>query len=188
MIIAAGFFAAQSQTLVTTQPLNKNIVLEEYTGIHCQYCPEGHVISASILANHPGRAAVIAIHQGSFATPNAGEPDYRTAFGDPLAAQTGLTGYPSGTVNRHVFIGTTTALGRGDWTSSSDQILQQPSPVNVGVQSSFNAATRELTVHVELYYTANSSVPTNYINVALIQNHIFGPQTGGGAGSKYEHM
>ncbi|MFZ4523421.1 MAG: Omp28-related outer membrane protein [Bacteroidales bacterium] len=188
MIIAAGFFAAQSQTLVTTQPLNKNIVLEEYTGIHCQYCPEGHAISASILANHPGRAAVIAIHQGSFATPNAGEPDYRTAFGDALAGQTGLTGYPSGTVNRHVFIGTTTALGRGDWTSSSEQILQQPSPVNVGVQSSFNATTRELTVHVELYYTANSSVPTNYINVALIQNHIFGPQTGGGAGSNYEHM
>ncbi|MCX6306029.1 MAG: Omp28-related outer membrane protein [Bacteroidetes bacterium] len=188
LIFAAGLFAAQSQTLVTTQPLNKNIVLEEYTGIHCQYCPEGHAISAAILANHPGRAVVIAIHQGSFATPNTGEPDYRTPFGDALAGQTALTGYPSGTVNRHVFIGTTTALGRGDWTSSSEIILQQPSPVNVGVESSFNAATREVTVHVELYYTANSAVPTNYINVALIQNHVFGPQTGGGAGSNYEHM
>jgi hypothetical protein len=131
---------------------------------------------------------VIAIHQGSFATPGAGEPDFRTPFGDALAGQTALTGYPSGTVNRHVFSGGATALGRGDWTASSAVIMQQPSPVNVGVESSFNATTRELTVNVELYYTANSATPTNYINVALIQNHIFGPQTGGGAGNNYEHM
>ncbi|MDP1621546.1 MAG: Omp28-related outer membrane protein [Bacteroidales bacterium] len=188
LILVAGIFAAQSQTLVTTQTLNKNVVLEDYTGIHCQYCPEGHAIAAAILANNPGRAATIAIHQGSFANPSPGEPDYRTPFGDPLAAQTGLTGYPSGTVNRHVFTGTTTALSRGDWTASSEIILQQPSPVNVGIETSFNAATRELTVHVELYYTSNSSVSTNYINVALIQNHVFGPQTGGGAGNNYEHM
>ena len=188
LILFAGYFAANSQTLVTTQPLNKNIVLEEYTGIHCQYCPEGHAISAAILANHPGRAAVIAIHQGSFATPSAGEPDFRTPFGDALAGQTGLTGYPSGTVNRHVFTGTTTALGRGDWTADSEIILGEPSPVNVGVESSLDTNTRLLTVHVELYYTANSSVPSNFINVALIQNHIFGPQTGGGAGNNYEHM
>ncbi len=188
MIFAAGFFTAYAQTLVSTQPLNKNIVLETYTGIHCQYCPEGHAISASILANHPGRAVSIAIHQGSFASPGAGEPDYRTPFGDALAGQTGLTGYPSGTVNRHVFIPPSTALGRGDWTANSELILQQPSPVNVGVTTSFNSSTRELTVHVELYYTANSSVPTNYINVALIQNHVFGPQTNGGAGNNYEHM
>jgi len=188
LIFMAGIFAANSQTLVTTQPLNKNVVLEEYTGIHCQYCPEGHAISAAILANNPGRAVVIAIHQGSYASPSAGEPDYRTLFGDALAGQTGLTGYPAGTVNRHVFSGTTTALNRGDWTANSEIILQQPSPVNVGVETSFNAATRELTVHVELYYTASSSVSTNYINVALIQNHVFGPQTGGGAGNNYEHM
>ena len=188
LLFAAGLIAAQSQTLVTTQQLNKNAVLEEYTGIHCQYCPEGHAISASILANNPGRAVVIAIHQGSFAVPSGSEPDYRTPFGDPLAGQTALQGYPAGTVNRHVFSGNATALNRGDWTTSSEIIMQQPSPVNVGVTSAFNAATRELTVHVELYYTAASAVPTNYINVALIQNHVFGPQTGGGAGNNYEHM
>jgi hypothetical protein len=183
-----GLLVLQAQTLVTTQPLNKNAILEEYTGIHCQYCPEGHAISAAILANNPGRAAVIAIHQGSFASPSAGEPDYRTPFGDPLAGQTGLTGYPSGTVNRHVFTGSSTALGRGDWTADCNWIMQQPSPVNLGVETSYNPSNRELTVHVELYYTANSATSSNFINVALIQSHIFGPQTGGGAGNNYEHM
>jgi hypothetical protein len=186
MMLFAVLLSAQS--LTTNQPLNKNVVLEEYTGIHCTYCPDGHAIAASILANHPGRVTVIAIHQGSFASPSAGEPDYRTIFGDPLAAQTGLTGYPSGTVNRHVFAANKTALSRGDWGASSEIILQQPSPVNVGVESSFDAGTRLLTVHVELYYTASSTATSNFINVALLQDHIFGPQTGGGAGNNYEHM
>ncbi|MCX6268075.1 MAG: Omp28-related outer membrane protein [Bacteroidetes bacterium] len=188
LILAGGLMTVQAQTLTTTQPLNKNAVLEEYTGIHCQYCPDGHAIAASILANHPGRAVIIAIHQGSFAVPGTGEPDYRTPFGDALAGQTALGGYPSGTVNRHVFTGSATALNRGDWTTYSEITLQQPSPVNIGVESSFNAATRELTVHVELYYTASSSKPTNYINVALLQNNVLGPQTNGGAGNLYHHM
>ncbi len=188
MLCLFAIWGATAQTLVTTKTLNKNVVLEEYTGIHCTYCPDGHAIAASILENHPGRVSVIAIHQGSFATPSGGEPDYRTPFGDPLAGQTGLQGYPSGTVNRHIFSGSSTALNRGDWTSSSELILQQPSPVNVGVETSYNSANRELTVHVELYYTASSAVPSNFINVALIQNHVFGPQTGGNAGNNYEHM
>jgi len=188
LLFISGLFFIQAQTLVTTQELNKNAVLEEYTGIHCQYCPQGHAIAASILANHPGRAVVIAVHQGGYAVPSAGEPDYRTPFGDALAGQTGLTGYPAGTVNRHVFTGSTTALNRGDWTPDSEIILQQPSPVNVGIETTFNATTRQLNVHVELYYTANSATTTNYINVALLQSHVFGPQTGGGAGTNYVHM
>lgn len=187
-LFLSGILTLQAQTLTTNQPLDKNAVLEEYTGIHCTYCPEGHAIAASLLANNPGRAVVVAIHQGSFATPGAGEPDYRTPFGDALAGQTGLTGYPSGTVNRYVFAGSSTALGRGDWTANAGVIMQQSSPVNVGVETSFNAASRELTVHVELYYTAASATPSNFINVALTQSHIFGPQTGGGAGNNYEHM
>src|ERR1035437_2456075 len=110
--ILGGFLITSGQTLVTTQPANKNVVLEDYTGIHCQYCPDGDVISQSILDNNPGRTAVISIHQGGYAIPNAGEPDYRTPFGDPLEAQTGLTGYPMGMVKRHVFIGGIPALNR----------------------------------------------------------------------------
>jgi hypothetical protein len=183
-----GIMLVNGQTLVTTQPTNKNVVLEDYTGIHCQYCPQGHVIAQAILDANPGRSAVISVHQGSYAVPGSGEPDFRTPFGDPLEAQTGLTGYPMGTVNRHVWTGSVTALDRGDWTTYSNVVMGQVSPVNVGVTSDFDTVTRLLTVHVELYYTANSTATTNYINVALIQDHIFGPQTGGGQGNNYEHM
>lgn len=190
LAIVFAFIAntVSAQVLVSTDPMPKNAVLEEFTGIHCTYCPDGHAIAQSILDNNPGRVVVIAIHQGTFASPSAGEPDYRTSFGDAIAGQTGLNGYPSGTVNRHVFSGSNTALNRGAWAGACDQIMQETSPVNVGIASQYNDATRQLTIDVELYYTANSATANNFINVVLIQDSIYGPQTGGGAGSNYRHM
>ena len=181
-------FALRAQVLVSTEPMLKNAILEEFTGIHCQFCPDGHAIAQSIVDNNPGRAFTIAIHQGGYASPYSGEPDYRTPFGDALANQTGLTGYPAGTVNRHVFTGSSTALGRGSWVASCDQIMQEISPVNIGIQSDYEPSTRQLTIQVELYYTSSSTASSNFINVALIQDSIYGPQTGGNPSTNYRHM
>ncbi len=177
----------QAQSIVSTEPQNKNVVLEEYTGIHCTYCPDGHRIAEGIAASHPGDVVLINVHQGSFASPGANEPDYRTPFGDALANQAGVNSYPSGTVNRHVFSGTKTAMSRGSWGGAADQILAQSSPVNIGIESNFDQASRLLTVTVELYYTAASATASNFINVALLQNNVIGPQTGGGMGNNYVH-
>jgi Outer membrane protein Omp28/Secretion system C-terminal sorting domain len=178
-----------SQTIVTTDKMYKNIVLEEYTGIHCGYCPDGHVIAHSIDTSNPGRACIIAIHQGSFAVPSGTEPDYRTVWGDALAAQTNLTGYPSGTVNRHVFSNlglTSTGMGRGSWVSASNEILPQVSCLNIGAQSTIDTISRIFSIDVEVYYTDNSNSSTNMLNIALIENHVWGPQTSGS--NPYEHM
>ncbi len=181
-------FSLSAQVLVSTEPTLKNAILEEFTGIHCVYCPQGHAIAKSIVENNPGRAFTIAIHQGSFATPSGSEPDYRTPFGNALAGQTGLTGYPSGTVNRHVFSGTNTILDRGAWAGACDQIMQETSPVNIGIQSDYEESTRELTIQIELYYTSDAPTSSNFINIALTQDSIYGPQTGGNSGNNYLHM
>lgn len=184
-------FTVFGQTFVSTEPSNKNVILEEFTGVNCGYCPSGHKISNQIAAAHPDRFWAINIHQGGYANTT---PDYRTSFGDALAAQTGLTGYPSGTINRHVFTGSSTALDRGSWNSATNVILAQSSCVNVAAQSTIDFATRILTVVVEVYYTANSDASTNKLNVALLQDDILGPQTNGSTnpdqmeGTQYRHM
>jgi hypothetical protein len=66
--------------------------------------------------------------------------------------------------------------------------MEEVSPVNVGVQSSFDSIKRELRIVVELYYTASSPHPTNRLNIALLQNQILGPQIGGNGGNDYVHM
>jgi hypothetical protein len=185
-----GFMVSlQAQTLVSMEVQKKNVVLEEFTGIHCQYCPEGHAIAQALQNENPGDVVLINIHQGSFAIPSGSEPDFRTPFGDAIANQTGLTGYPSGTINRHVFpdLASVTALSRGAWTTAAGLILEENSPVNVGASTSYDEATRELTVNVELYYTSDSPEGSNFIQVALLQSGIVGPQTGGGMGNNYIH-
>ena len=72
-----------------------------------------------------------------------------------------------------------TAMSRSDWSPASTQLLNQSSPVNVGIQASVDMATNVLTVDVEVYYTGTQSVSTNMLNVAVVQHNIEGPQTGG---------
>ncbi len=176
-------FAAIAQLPVNNNPENRKAIIEEYTGIHCQYCPDGHKKVDQIVAANPGNAFGINFHVGGYATPSAGEPDFRTSFGTPIAAQASLTGYPAGSINRYVFAGLSqtpggTAMSRGTFASASNAIMNDPSYLNVALQGTIDAVTRVLKVDVEVYYTDNSPVSTNFLNVALIQDSILGPQTG----------
>ena len=169
--------------------MNRNAVLEQFGGMYCVYCPHGHLLADQIRQEHPG-TALIYYHAGNYAIPQAGAPDLRTNDGDIISGATGLTGYPAGTVNRHVFPGLeqgqpgTTALGRGDWVEAVENILTLPAPVNIGAQAHIDVASRTLDLYLELYFTANSN-STNRLHIALLQNHILSPQAGGGQGDQY---
>jgi hypothetical protein len=177
--LAAVTFA-NSQTIVSTSPSNKNVVLEEYTGFKCVWCPDGHKVANEIKTNNPNRVVLINVHVGGFANPVGNEPDYRTPWGTGLLNQTGLTGYPAGTINRYLFgSATSTALGRNTWTANSSTILGQASPVNIAVEASYNETTNNVEILVEAYFTDSQSVNFNMLNVAILQNNIAGPQTGG---------
>ncbi|MDD2985851.1 Omp28-related outer membrane protein [Flavobacterium sp.] len=192
VLLTFGF--ANAQTFVSTTPENKKAILEEFTGVNCVYCPQGHSIANSIKNNDPNNVFLINIHAGGYANPSAGQPDFRTPFGTAIANQSGLTGYPAGTVNRNVFPGYnqgavgTTAMSRNFWSNAANQIKLQSSYVNVGVQGVINTQTNMLDVTVEIYYTGNSPVSTNKLNVALLQNNTLGPQNGGNMGNNYNHQ
>ena len=57
--------------------------------------------------NNPGNVFLINIHQGGYANPGNSGFDFRTPFGNAIAAQVGANFYPSGTINRN-----SNALGR----------------------------------------------------------------------------
>jgi hypothetical protein len=187
-------FSTYAQTIVSTTPQNKKVILEEFTGINCQYCPSGHAIANTIKNANPADVFLINIHVGSFATPGAGQPNFRTSFGTAINNQAGVTGYPAATVNRTAFTGlsqngaTGTAMNRSNWSNASNQTRNQSSYVNVATTASIDVNTRLLTVFVEAYYTGASPVASNRLNVALLQNNTLGPQTSGGLGDNYPHQ
>ena len=174
-LFSAFAVSAQTPQFVSTEPANKNVIIEEYTGINCGYCPDGHKIVREYEEGNPGRVFGINVHAGGYAAM------YTTQWGTALMNQTGLQGFPSGTVNRHVFSGGVTALGRGDFVSCGNQILAEASFVNVAAQASIDATTRVMTVNVEAYYTADAATASNKLNVVLLQDSIIGPQSGASA-------
>ena len=190
---------AQGEQFVSTEVSNKNVVIEEYTGINCGYCPDGHKRANEIAAAHPGRVVVINVHQGSYAANT-----YTTQWGNALANQTGLTGYPAGTVNRHVYpdllspgetgTHTVTDLSRNNWNAAATRVMAESSPVNIAARGTLDWSTRELNITVQLYYTANETNSTNKLNVAILQDNVIGSQSGASlnpaqqVGSQYRHM
>lgn len=172
---------AFAQLPVSTSPENKNVVLEEFTGIHCVYCPDGHLLASNFANANPGDVVLINVHAGPFANPSANEPDFTTTFGDSIDMISDVVGYPAGDVNRRIFNGlsqnTGMAMSRGDWSTAGNTVLGESSYVNVALEGDIDITTNVLTVDVEMYFTANAPSDVN-LNVALLQDNVSGPQTG----------
>lgn len=176
-ILAAGTACtAFAQLPVSTAPQNKKAVLEEFTGIHCGYCPDGHKIATDLYNNNAGQVILINIHSGSFATASAGEPDFKTAMGTAIDGMPGMgiTGYPAGDVNR---VGSPMADGRGTWSGKVTTTIAQSAYCNVALEGSLDVNTRVLTYTAQVYYTANSPASTNSLTIMLLEDKIAGPQS-----------
>lgn len=159
----------------------KKVLLELYSGVNCQYCPTGDRIAEQLTESNPGNVIILDIQTGIYAEPNAGQPDYRTPFGDGLENLIDLTGYPAGTINRHVFPGwgqqpNGLAMAPTYWNNAVAQILAQDAAANLGVEAELDVQTKLLTVNVEVYYTGNPPTTSNRLNVAILQDNIIGPQ------------
>lgn len=179
-------FTMAQPTFVSTQPSNKNVVIEEFTGTNCTWCPAGHKIVNAISTANPGRIVAINIQQGGFSGNN---PDYKTEWGNALANQYSIASYPNGTLNRG-----SGPINYTTWPTAVTPILAQQSIVNVAARAQIDAETRLLTVTVEVYYTADAETSTNKLNVAILQNEVIGPQSGMDknpdyvVGTQYRHM
>jgi hypothetical protein len=185
-ILAVGALAVpfMGSAQVNTSPENRNAVVEEWTGIHCGYCPTGHAAVQSAYTNNPGDVVAINFHSGGYAVPNAGEPDYRTPEGTIHDGAFSISGYPSSTLNRRTIGGSQTYHPAG--TNDADKVpavLAETSEVNMYMTATLDIVTRQLDVDVEYYYTSNAPNSTNYMNVAILQNNVQGPQVTYGSGN-----
>lgn len=163
---------------------NKVAVIEEFTGVKCQYCPDGHAVADDIITTYPGQAVVIAYHpqSGGFNTPYAGDEDLRRTWPDPLWAVTfsGSQAMPGAFINRRVFAGKRWT-GRDTWKKNAETIMAEASPCNVGLTSTYDNTTKELTAIVQVYY-ASDMTDVNTLYLVMTQDDIVTEQAGAGAG------
>ena len=195
LVFCSTSIMAFAQNLPVSQTaMNKNAILEELTGINCQFCPDGHKRAATIAAANPGRVVLVNVHAGGYANAT---PDYRTTDGTALDGFFNPSGYPAGSVQRKPFGSETfLATGRGNWTSQVNTVLAQASPVNLALDATIDAVTRQVVVNVEAYYTSPYAGGTNhYINVGIVQDDLESSQSGAAtwypemiqSNGKYQH-
>ncbi len=174
---------------VGTDVTKKKILLEEFTGISCGNCPDGHKKASQLLNAFPEQAYCVAIHAGSYSTPGSSGFDFRTAEGDVLSEHfaTEMAGYPCGMVNRHDFGGNQFLYGRQQWLSLANVTASEDAPVNLYVEAEYNGEAKTLGIHVEGYFTSTPSMESPSLCVLWTQDAIIGPQNGSLDFNEYEH-
>lgn len=169
---------------VQTTPTHRAALIEEFTGIHCPNCPDGHRVATMLSTLHPEDIHMVAIHAGGYSNPSQGEPDFRTPLGDALHEHFDIPYYPSAVISR-TSRDDMMGIGRGDWGSACRDMINQMSPVNLWTSSEYDPATRTFKLNVEGYLTSDMKDPR--LNVYLLQSEILGPQSGGLLGFEYPH-
>ncbi len=189
MALLALSFSMKAQQYVSTEPANRNVILEEFTGRGCGYCTDGHRIANELMAANPDRLWAINIHAGGYA--QTSYPNMITQDGNTIHNGFSISGYPTGVVNRS----TSAGQDRGQWGNIANQQMSQVSECNIAGMVVVNPQTRTATITVEVYYTGNSTVDENYLTVAMLQDSILGSQADYGnynptqwVGNQYCHM
>ncbi len=168
---------------------NRNVLIEELTGINCQYCPAGHAVANNIVNNNLGRVWAVNVHSGIYAPTSY--PNFNTTASAAICNAFTNGSFPSGIVNRS----TSTAESRSYWSNTTSYRLSETAECNIGGQVIINHKTRIATIEVEAYYTGSSTSSNNYLTVMMLQDSILGPQSGGSThnpsqmiGDQYVHM
>ena len=189
VLLVTSFVVVKAQDFVTKEVTKRNVLIEEFTGKECQFCPQGHIEAKAIEEAYPGRVWSVNIHDKWFSSNNY--PNLKVPESDTLSDYFGPQQYPSAVVNRQQKSGT---IAYSQWRAAVDEEIKKTAECNIAGQVAINPVTRVATVTVEVYYTSNSAEDVNYLNIYMLQDSILGNQTAGTSnpdqmiGDQYCHM
>lgn len=154
---------------------DKVILIEEYSGVQCNNCPKGAEVVKNIKEAYPNRIVSTTLHAGPFAVP------YSNSTQDFLIDQTvalndffGLFGYPSAIVDRHLFDSQNfiPVTIPEQWAGLVAERINETTPVNLAIISTFDEATRELSATVTAVYTEAIEAESHLLSIFLTEDHI----------------
>ena len=175
---------------VDKAPQPQGILLEEFTGYRCSYCPDGHAMGQLLKTILGDQLSIVAIHSGHFADSYVPSNDYRVETGTYIYHLLGVEGhgFPNGAVNRKNWNGDNNyTFGRYNWTSFARRAAAETAPVNLWAEATYEAETRQLKIEVEGYFTDSPQEAEQRLHLLLTQSHVFGLQAGADV-RPYEHQ
>lgn len=165
----------------------RNVLVEDFTGQKCTFCPVGAYIIDTIKQNIGSQVIPMALHVGNFAEPEASgnyTTDFRTAGGtstyNQLAPGAGL---PTFMVNRiDTFVSPARFnISYYDLSNSVRSVLSTAPIVNLQLITSFDAASGTVCVYSESEVL--QTLPDDHsLVVVLLEDSIVGWQKYSGSG------
>ncbi|MBE6337981.1 MAG: Omp28-related outer membrane protein [Lentimicrobiaceae bacterium] len=175
----------------TPQQQYRNVLIEEFTGRNCPYCPMGHKALDDISNINPGKVFPVNIHAQNSLSPTSYPNlniDVSTSY---FNAFNNIGGIPSVMVNR---VGESVHPANNECSNLVSQQLSQLAEVNIDGNVVINPDTRVAEITVELEYTSSSAYNTNYLTIMMLQDNIIGSQSGSSynpeqiVDGQYRHM
>ncbi len=173
-------------TFTANTNTDRNILIEDYTGHTCVFCPAAADVAKDLEDANPGRVFVASIHAspGGLGDFQKLEPptfvhDFTNPqglkYGETFASGYGFNGNPRGTINRAV-IGSTMFQAAANWTNGVNGMLSE-NLLKVNLQSKINyyPETRGVFVHTEID-TMNVAAAEISLVVYLIEESFVSPQ------------
>ena len=155
------------------------ILIEQFTGQDCGYCPDGIKNMREAIAgmDHPEKAAWIAHHSGYM------DDDFTVTGDNKIAKALGVNGAPSCSYDRMPVVeaGSSKAVLVCDPRSATSELLNSlaeiPANATIEMDVAFNSNDSTLTVTVNgMSYIHDNS----YITIVICQDSLVGRQSNGG--------
>lgn len=160
-IVLCALTTVNAQTIVSTQPGPRKAILEEFTGVNCVACPEGHAVASNLLEDYPNQVFVISYSptNSGLTTPTGNQTEFRRSFLDAFymhaycAPETETRAMPTAFINRRIGDDGDRLQARHLWEDYALEVMNDAnSPMNIGVRSTYDETANTLTIDVEIYY------------------------------------
>jgi hypothetical protein len=179
--------------LTPPQTGERNVLIEEFTGVRCVNCPQGTDEIINLQSIYGKNLIAVAIHAGFFSVKyNDSKFDFKTEDGQKIESWLGSPiGYPAAVVNRRSFPGEVGfQTNRQQWAGYIAQEASKAPKVKVAIFPDYNADSRELKMQVEVEAQEDINQDLR-LTVMLTENNIIDPQANtaapGGRTTDYVH-
>lgn len=169
-------FTKSEKVDTTTTPTTRKILIDEFTGCNCRFCPGGHEELSRLKTMYGDRIIAVSLHAGSFAVPVPPEytADFRSEFAESLYNDFAVSGEPSAVINRTKFDGTY-ALGKSAWADAIVTESIKSAEISLDANCTWNKNSNMVEVTINSKYLTEIATPTNIV-LYVVEDSIIAPQ------------